>query len=844
MTLPIAFRIAGRELRGGLAGFRVFLACLALGVAAIAAVGTVRESINAGLEREGAVILGGDASIGLTYRFAEPEERAWIESVSETVSEIVDFRSMAVVERGEVVERGLTQVKAVDDAYPLYGTVGFEPESDFMAALDGTGGLPGAVMDRVLVDRLGLAPGDTFRLGTQDFVLSAVLTREPDGAGGGFGLGPRTIVRTTALANSGLLQPGTLFDTAYRMRLDPGTDLATLQAQAATALEGAGLRWRDARNGAPGVAEFVDRLGAFLVLVGLAGLAVGGVGVSAAVRAYLDTKIGVIATLKTLGADRRTVFLTYFLQIGALTVLGIALGLVLGAVAPLALAPVIEARLPVPAAFGVHPGPLVEAAIYGALTALLFTLWPLARTEEVRAAALFRDAVFRPTGLPRPIWVAITLALLGLLVSLAAWLSGLPMLTLWAAIGMVAAFLALIAASLGVRRLARRLARSQAMHGHTTARMAFGSVGGPGSETTSVVISLGLGLSVLAAIGQIDSNLRGAIARDLPEVAPSYFIVDIQNDQMDGFRALLDANPAVEDVQSAPMLRGIITQINGRPAAEVAGDHWVLEGDRGITYSATPPEGAVITAGQFWDADYTGPPQVSFAAEEAEEMGLTLGDKITINVLGRDIEAEITSFREVDFSTAGIGFILSINPGALAGAPHTHIATIYAEEAAEGAILRDLASAYPNITAIRVRDAIDRVTDVLGGIAAAVTYGALATLITGGIVLIGAAAAGERARTYEAAVLKTLGATRRAILANFALRSALLGAAAGIVAVIAGGLAGWGVTTQVMNTDFVFEPGSAIAIVGAGVLATLIAGLVFAWRPLAARPAGVLRARE
>ncbi|MBT8456466.1 MAG: ABC transporter permease, partial [Alphaproteobacteria bacterium] len=189
MTLPIAFRIAGRELRGGLAGFRVFLACLALGVAAIAAVGTVRESINAGLEREGAVILGGDASIGLTYRFAEPEERAWIESVSETVSEIVDFRSMAVVERGEVVERGLTQVKAVDDAYPLYGTVGIEPESDFMAALDGTGGLPGAVMDRVLVDRLGLAPGDTFRLGTQDFVLSAVLTREPDGAGGGFGLG-------------------------------------------------------------------------------------------------------------------------------------------------------------------------------------------------------------------------------------------------------------------------------------------------------------------------------------------------------------------------------------------------------------------------------------------------------------------------------------------------------------------------------------------------------------------------------------------------------------------------------------------------------------------------------
>ncbi|MEL6284587.1 MAG: FtsX-like permease family protein, partial [Pseudomonadota bacterium] len=354
----------------------------------------------------------------------------------------------------------------------------------------------------------------------------------------------------------------------------------------------------------------------------------------------------------------------------------------------------------------------------------------------------------------------------------------------------------------------------------------------------------GLGLSVLAAIGQIDSNLRGAIERDLPDVASSYFVVDIQNDQLAGFKERLDANSAVETVESAPMLRGIITQINGSPAAETAGDHWVLEGDRGITYSEAPPEGTIVTDGAWWAEDYTGAPLVSFAAEEAEEMGLNLGDTLTINVLGRDIDAEVTSFREVDFSTAGIGFILSMNPGALAGAPHTHIATIYSEEAAEGAILRDLAEAYPNITAIRVRDAIDRVTDVLGGIAAAVTYGALVTLITGGIVLIGAAAAGVRARTYEAAVLKTLGATRGAILTNFALRSALLGAAAGIVAVIAGGLAGWAVTTFVMNTDYVFEPVSAISIVSAGVLATLIAGLVFAWGPMSARPARVLRARE
>ena len=359
-----------------------------------------------------------------------------------------------------------------------------------------------------------------------------------------------------------------------------------------------------------------------------------------------------------------------------------------------------------------------------------------------------------------------------------------------------------------------------------------------------MVLSLGLGLTVLAAVGQIDANLRGAIARDLPDVAPSYFMVDIQTDQLNGFLARLNDDPGVSKVETAPMLRGVITGINGQDAQKVAGDHWGVRGDRGITYAALPSPDTTVTAGTWWPEGYDGPPQISFAAEEAGEIGLNLGDTVTVNVLGRDITAEVTSFREVDFSTAGIGFVMTMNPSALAGAPHTHIATIYADDASEGAILRDLANAYPNITAIRVRDAIDRVTVILGGIAAAITYGALATLITGGVVLIGAAAAGERARTYEAAVLKTLGASRATILASFAMRSALLGAAAGLVAIAAGGVAGWGVSTFVMQTDFVFEPVSAILIVVGGVLVTLLAGLGFAWRPLGARPARVLRGAQ
>ncbi|MEO0502667.1 MAG: FtsX-like permease family protein, partial [Pseudomonadota bacterium] len=696
MSLATAARFAARELRGGLRGFRIFLACLALGVAAIAAVGSVRAAIEAGLEREGSALLGGEAELDFTYRFASDAEWAWMRDVAEAVSEIADFRSMAVVDGPDGPERGLTQIKAVDDAYPLIGAVTLDPAMPLAEAFAGRDTLPGAVMERALIDRLGLSTGDTFRLGTQDFVLMATLTGEPDSAAGGFGLGPRTIVLRESLANAQLLASGTLFNSKYRLDLPDGTDLAALEAEARAQFENTGMRWTDARNGAPGVAEFVNRLGAFLVLVGLSGLAVGGVGVSAAVRAYLADKTSVIATLRTLGAERRTIFQTYFLQIGALSILGIAIGLALGALVPLLLAPVIEARLPIPASFTLFPAPLAEAALYGALTAFVFTLWPLARAEDVRAATLFRDALGSTRILPRPLYLVWIGAGLAALIISAAVFSGTWWLTLWTAGGIAFALGLLALAAVLIRWLSRRAAPRA--KGRPALRWALGAISGTREGAASVVLSLGLGLSVLAAVGQIDGNLRNAISGNLPEVAPSYFFVDIQRDQMTGYTERLENDPAVTRIESAPMLRGIITQINGKPAREVAGDHWVLSGDRGVTYSAMPSENTRITSGEWWPEDYTGAPQISFAAEEAEEMGLSLGDSLTINILGRDITGTITSFREVDFSTAGIGFILSMNPAALQGAPHTFISTVYADDAAETQILRDLAGAYPNIT--------------------------------------------------------------------------------------------------------------------------------------------------
>ena len=706
MSLKIAFRFAMRELRGGLRGFRVFLACLALGVAAIAAVGTVRAGIEAGLEKEGAALLGGDAEVEFTYRFAREDELAWLDTISTQVSETVDFRSMVVVERGENTERGLSQIRAVDSAYPLVGKVTLDPEIPLDAALADHG----VVLERILADRLGLVAGDTVKLGTQTFTLRAILERYPDNASGGFGLGPRTIVLTSDLKDTGLLEEGSMFSTNYRLTLPPNPDLEALEKATEDQFRDQGLRWRDSRRGAGGTARFVERIGAFLILMGLSGLAVGGVGVSAAVRAYLSGKTSVIATLKTLGATRNTIFLTYFIQIGILTILGVAIGLALGGTIPLLAAPLIAEALPIPSDFTLQIAPLAEAALYGILAALIFTLWPLARTEQIRPATLFRDAFGTTNRLPALRYLIATALLLAALIGAAVWFSGTVWLTLWTAGGIAGALFILVIAAFFARITAKALAKRT--RGWPTMRLALNAIGARGGETTSVVLSLGLGLAVLSAVGQIDGNLRASFSDELPEVAPSYFFVDIQPDQIDGFKARLDGDKDVRKVDSAPMLRGVITQINGENAEDVAGGHWVVRGDRGVTYAAALPEGSDITEGAWWPEDYAGPPLMSFAAEEGAEIGLKLGDTVTVNILGRDITATIASFRNVSWENAGIGFVMTMNPSALAGAPHSWISTVYASPESEAQILRDLATMYPNITAIRIRDAIDQVISV------------------------------------------------------------------------------------------------------------------------------------
>ncbi|MGF1550944.1 MAG: ABC transporter permease [Paracoccaceae bacterium] len=842
--LGFAWRVALRELRGGLAGFRVFLACLALGVAGIAAVGSITAAIQAGLAAEGRTILGGDAAITMTYRFATEDERAWMERQGE-VSVVADLRSM-VGRAGASgpADRSLAQVKGVDDAYPLVGEVGLDGVDDLAGAIAERDGVWGLVAEPMLVERLGLSIGDEVRLGTGTFELRGRLTAEPDAAGGGFSLGPRVIVDLEGLRAAGLLGEGTLYETIYRLGLPQGVSLGALEAEFAEEFPDSGGRWRDRQNAAPGVERVVERIGAFLVLVGLAALVIGGVGVGSAVRGYLTRKVATIAALRTLGAPAETVFAAYLMQIGVIAGLGVVLGLLLGGGGVALAGPWIASQLPVPSRFAVYPEPLVIAAVYGLLTAALFALWPLSWLREVRPAELFRGETGRGR-VPRPSMLAILLVATLAFGALVAALSGAPRIALWVILGIAGALVVLRAVGWLASRAAARLARSGLARRRPGLRLALGAMGAPGGGTADVVMALGLGLGVLCAIGQVDYNMQRLISQQLPKGAPAFFLVDIQPDQIDPIRERLAGVEGVERIETAPMLRGIITRLEGVPANEAEIDPegaWVLRGDRGVTYAATPPENARLTAGEWWPEDYDGPPQVSFVDEEGRQLGREPGDSITVSILGRPIEATVANLREIEWQGLGINFIMIMNPSALRAAPHTHIATVYAEPEAEGRVLRLLGEDYLNVTAVAVREQVDRVSGALRDLGAATRWGALAVLATGLAVLIGAAGTAAERQIFEAAVMKVLGAERRAILASFALRAALMGLVAGLVALLWGGLAGWGVTRFVLDAEFAFAPGPAALVVALGAGLNLAAGLAFAARPLRLRPAGVLRA--
>ncbi|XAZ23264.1 ABC transporter permease [Sinorhizobium sp. B11] len=838
--ISLAFRLALRELRGGLKGFYIFLACIALGTAAIAAVNSVSQSITDTIASQGQELLAGDVRFELNNREATPEEMNFLRGLGE-VSVSTGLRSMARKPDGS--DQALVEVKAVDGAYPLYGTFEAQPNYPLSSLLSGEGGTYGAVVAPLLLERLGLQIGDELLLGNVKLSITGTVKTEPDALSEGFGFAPRMLISRNALQASGLIQTGSLVEHVYKIKLEDRSTMSGIQARATREFPSAGWSIRTSDRAAPSLTENITRFSQFLTLVGLTALIVGGVGVANAVRAFLDAKRTTIATFKCLGAPAAVVVWIYLFQIGIIAAAGILIGLVFGALSPMLAAQFLAQFLPVSTDPTLYPGALLLAALFGMLTTLAFAILPLGHAREVPATALFREQGFEARRLPS--WPYVLLAVLFM-----AALAGLAIFTAYDRFIAVVFVGAIIFAFVILRLVAALIAwvaRRSPRVNSPALRLAIGNIHRPGALTPSVVLSLGLGLALLVTLTLIDGNLRQQLTGRMNEGAPNFFFVDIQGAELDTFRDLIHTRSPNGKLVEVPMLRGRIIAFNGQDVTKMnvpAAGRWVLNGDRGITYEESAPENSTLVEGQWWAKDYSGEPLVSFSAEEAHELGLKVGDTVTVNVLGRNITAKIANLRRVEWESLSINFVMVFSPNTFRGAPHAWLATLTdpaSTEAEDAAILKSVTNAYPTITSVRVKDAIDIVNQLVGELATAIRAAASVALIASVLVLAGALAAGNRARTHDAVVLKTLGATRAMLIRAFSYEYLILGVATAIFALFAGGVAAWFIVSRIMRLPSSFMPDVAGLTLVTALVLTVGIGLIGTWRILGQKAAPVLR---
>lgn len=836
--LDLAFRFAMRELRAGLRGFYIFLGCIALGVAAISGVNSVANSITQGIASESQAILGGDMSFSLVQRETTQSQKDFLSSKGD-VSQIITMRAMA---RNNVAqEQTLVELKAIDAAYPLYGN--FKLENTQNANLKDNE----ILVESLLLERLDMKVGDALEVGSIQFIIKDIILSEPDKLGLNVGFGPKAMISLQGMERTGLIQPGSLLRYHYRVKLnDPSSSNieATIE-EANQTFPNVGWRIRSQENAAPALSRSIQRFTEFLTLVGLTSLIVGGVGVANATRAYLETKRPVVATLKSLGAPGNFVFNLYLIQILIMAGIGIFLGLIMGVAMPYLARYFMGNILPISQGALFFPVALLPGIVYGFLTALIFAIWPLALSRDVQPTDLFRASSYGSRRkLPRLSYILILLICVASLVGFAIYFSQNRFIAIVFTGAIAGSFLLLQGVSLIIQYIAKKSPSSRS----PSLRMAVANIHRPGSLTSSIILSLGLGLALLVALASIDGNLRSQIANNIPKDAPDFFFVDIQNNEIDAFRATLAEVAPKGKTIAVPMLRGRVVSLKGINAEDYpvkAGGAWVLNGDRGITYAKRTPENSTLSAGSWWPQDYTGKPLVSVAQEEAGELDLNIGDSITINVLGRNISAEVANFRDVQWETLGINFVFVFSPNTFAGAPHSYLSTLTSggnvEEGFDGKLLKRLSKEYPAVTAVRIRDVLSTVNTLISQLSTAIRAAASIALISSVLVLAGALASGNRERVHDAVVLKTLGATRPTLIKMLVLEYTLLGLATALFAILAGSLAAYFVISVIMKFQFILLPGVAASTVLAALGFTIILGLVGTWKILGQKAAPVLR---
>ncbi len=831
-----ALRMAWRETRAAWRHFTYFFICIALGVAALVGVGLFAANMDRAIQREARSLMAADVELRTTRPLT---------AEAEAILRGFDGRGIARMHLSELVAMAavrtgtqLVELKAVEPGYPFYGKLRAEPEQALTTLFAGNN----VLAEETLLIRLDLKVGDTLKIGRTEFRIAGLLKKEPDRAAGAFSFGPRVLMSQQGLAATQLIQPGSRVTHRHLLKLPEAMSPRAVQAELSSTYPDKTVRVSTYQEAQPMLRRFLRQLTMYLGLVGLIALMVGGIGVASSVRAFLNEKLETIAVLKAVGAESRTILLVYLTQTLLLGLLGSLAGAALGAGLQIFLPPLMKTWLPIELEFRFALLPFVRGVAMGLLTTILFALWPLLDVRHVRPNLIFRrDVTEEPSGSAgRSVWIASGLLALAL-AGLALWQAG-----SWRAAGL---FIGALIAALGllqgaawmVARLARRLPRWRPL----AWRQGLANLYRPGSQVKTILVSVGVGVMVILAIHLVERNILWEIGENIPTDAPSFFFIDIQPDQQETFARLL-AERGHAEARLTPLVRSRLWALNGQPISrenyEEREHGWYFTREYVLTFLKDLPKDNVVTKGDWWNAvEPSREPRVSVEEEAARRLGLDIGSTVEFDIQGAKVSGKVVNIRKVEWGNMSTNFYFIFEPGALDGAPMTYVATARIDPKEEVPLQRAVIAAFPNVSAISIRDVLDSVARVVDRISLVIRFMAGLSILAGAIVLAGALAATRFRRIYEAMILKAVGATRRAIAQTFAVEYALLGAAAGVIGTGLAVALAWGVGHWILDVKWLFQPEALAWGVGGTIIGTILVGLLSTYRILGQKPLPVLR---
>lgn len=821
----LSLKLLLRDWRSG--ELLVLMAALVIAVTSMTAVGFLTNRVGQAVELRASASLAADLKLSASA----PLDEAYLSQASQD-----GLRTAYMVSMPSVVfadERStLASIRAVSKHYPLRGRL--KTSQKLLGQVQETDSVPApgeAWAAPSLLARLGVDTGTSIEVGRFNLRVSKVLNFRPDEGLSFTDLAPSLLINVADIDKTGLIAPGSRVSFAQLFAGDPGQVQAFKQALAP--LLKPSERLRDISDSGPQIRSAMDRAGRFLNLASLISVLLSAIAVAMAARRYSFRHRDRVALMKCLGAPGAYIFRVNVLQLVLLAVAGGAVGTTLGFAGQQLLAwmlsDFIGEALPAP---GLQP---IWLGMITALTILAgFALPDLAQMAKTPPMRVLHQNI-DPPGLSYGLGL---LAAVGSVMVLLGWITRDAGLVISVTIGAVVTFLALGAAGwLLVRSLHR-------FRGAAGAAWRFGlaNLARRGRESIVQIVAFGLGIMVLLVLTMVRNDIMDSWQASLPADAPNRFLINIQPQEREPIHEFLSQR-GIAVPEFVPMVRARMTELNGEDITQLKfedpqGERWAQR-EANLTFRDKVQTDNTLVKGQWWSPS-SQTNEVSVEVDFAGEMGLELGDVLTFDVAGETLTVTVTSFRTVEWDSFRPNFFMVMNPQALRDRPGTWINSVYLEQDQQSATI-DLMREFPTVTVIDLDAILGQVRGVMDRAAFAVQAVFVFTLLAGLAVLWAAVQATRDERAFESAMLRSMGASRKRVMAGIATEFLAIGLLAGVLATVGATVASYLLATRVYQLDYQFNPELSLAGPLLGMVFVGAAGMLATRKVIDTPPMNVLK---